>query len=134
MARMRTGKQTKLTIEERNEIKAKNEIEREKFECKNMGKYTLLYPLNEKVKSTILAKNKAEAEQAEEKENDYLPDQLILREDTSDKEKDGNKIKKSSKKQTKEVAKAKNVEFDGDIYKKFLDKANMIWEDFTTGK
>ena len=131
MARMRTGKQTKLTIEERNEIKLKSEYEREEFERKNMGKYTLLYPLNEKVKSTILAKNKTEVEQAEEKENDYLPDQLILHEETNDK--DENK-KKSYKKQNKEISKAKSVEFDGDIYKKFLDKANMIWEDFTTGK
>ena len=133
MTRMTTGKQTKLTIEERNEIKLKNEYEREKFECNNMGKYILLYPLNEKVKSTILAKNKTEAEQAEENKNDYLPDQLILYEETNDKEKNENK-KKSYKKQNKEISKAKSVEFDGDIYKKFLDKANMIWEDFTTGK
>ena len=47
---MLTGKQTKMTPEEKQAFKEKKEIEREIFESKNMGKYVLLYPFSDTMK------------------------------------------------------------------------------------
>ena len=98
MARMRTGKQVKLTPEERSIQKAKNEVKREKFESQNMGKYILLYPLSDKIKSTIKAKNESESSKLDSKNPDYIPDQSIMHQEN---ETDESKQTETKKKQAK---------------------------------
>ena len=54
MSRMLTGKQVKMTPEEKQKFKEEKELEREIFESKNMGKYVMLYPLSEQLKKSLL--------------------------------------------------------------------------------
>jgi hypothetical protein len=116
MSRMRTGKQNRLTPEEKIELKAKNEKKRDKYESQNMGKYILLYPLSDKIKSMIKDKNQAETTQNDDKPADYVPDQSILLETA-----DGETAKpleaknKGSKKPPKDVKKAKNTVVPGTL-------------------
>ena len=51
---MLTGKQVKMTPEEKQKFKEEKELEREIFESKNMGKYVMLYPLSEQLKKSLL--------------------------------------------------------------------------------
>ena len=137
---MRTGKQIRMTQEERQKLKEEKEIEREIFESQNMGKYILLYPLNDKLKEYL--KSEYIGKEIIHDDNEVIPDQSILSqvatiekrlEDTTAKGSEevhldeDTKQKSYKKKQVKEV-------FDGDIYKKYLRKASTLWEDFTTGK
>lgn len=140
MARMRTGKQTRMTQEEKQKLKEEKEIEREKFESKNMGKYILLYPLNQKLKESL--KMDYLGKEIINDENEVIPNQSILSqtatiekrsEDTTAKTSDTTHTDDDSKQKTKIKKSVKEV-FDGDIYKKYLKKASTLWEDFTTGK
>lgn len=105
---MHTGKQSKLSAEEKNELKAKMEAERDKYEAENMGKYILLYPLSEKIKTAFKEKQQKEREEKEKEEEEYVPDQSILKEDVEAEEKvRETKRKKSEKKLGKEGKKIK---------------------------
>jgi len=73
---MRTGKQTRMTAEERQKLKEEKEIEREKFESEHMGKYILLYPLNDKLKNNL--KNEYLGKEIISEENEVIPNQSIL--------------------------------------------------------
>ena len=44
--RVLTGKKHRLTVEERNELCAKAQAERDQYENNNLGRFTKLYPLN----------------------------------------------------------------------------------------
>lgn len=124
--RMRTGKQTKLTPEERNEIKAKNEVEREQFEVKNLGKYIMLYPLSEKIRT----KMKADYEKlAQIEDNDFVPDQSILHNDndTDEGEKNQKNSKKKSSKKTIKENKPKKPAKENDECKRFAFITNFIY-------
>ena len=76
MSRMLTGKQNRLTLEEKDLVKESKHKERDKFEQNNMGKYILLYPISEKVKKDLVEQNKISEIQNDQSEN--IPDQLIL--------------------------------------------------------
>lgn len=126
LMRMRTGKQTKLTPEERNEIKAKNEVEREQFEVKNLGKYIMLYPLSEKIRT----KMKADYEKlAQIEDNDFVPDQSILHNDndTDEGEKNQKNSKKKSSKKTIKENKPKKPAKENDECKRFAFITNFIY-------
>lgn len=141
---MRTGKQTKLTPEEKIALKIEKESKREKFESENMGKYILLYPLSEKTKEFLKNEraSKQEADNNQETISDQTgPSEAVIEKRTSE------QTPKKLRKQTPEalnrkakILKKKTVkeepeeDDEGDIYLKYLRKANMIWEDFTTGK
>jgi hypothetical protein len=139
MSRMHTGKQNRLTLEEKDLMKESKQKERDKYEQNNMGKYILLYPISEKVKKDLIEQNKVSEIQNDQSEN--IPDQSILnteaevtleaavkKKETMNSQKD-QKSKLNKKKTMKEQDNS-----DGDIYLKYLKKANTIWEDFTTGK
>lgn len=135
MARMRTGKQVKLTQEEKIALKIEKEELREKYEAQNMGKYILLYPLSNNLKEKLKAQSQTKVESG--KDIDEVPDQQILQEAQVE----PRKVRKVSSVQTPESQtktkgkkKAKESDDDGDIYLKYLKKAATIWEDFTTGK
>lgn len=140
MTRMRTGKQTKLTQEQKLIFKAEKEKEREKFESQNMGKYKLLYPLSSKVKQNI---KKAQLEMAEfNRMKDVLPDQEPLHDPAIDTPAQNQVSASKSQSADQNTGKSKiakkksikEIDDEGDIYMKYLRKAAMIWEDFTTGK
>ena len=141
MSRMRTGKQTRMTVEERQKLKEEKEIEREKFESEHMGKYILLYPLNDKLKNNL--KNEYLGKEIISDENEVIPNQSILSQNaTIEKRSDDTITKIGDASHTEEEIKQKSMKkskqikevFDGDIYKKYLKKASTLWEDFTTGK
>lgn len=99
------------------------------YEKKNMGKYKLLYPLNEKKKQAFL-KKRQEQEQKEKEQQPEVKDPPKRSESRSAKSKRRGSVNKMY------VTKKKPVKEDdgGDIYLKYLKKASDIWEDFTTGK
>ena len=100
---MRTGKQVKLTLEERTHQKAKNEVKREKFENQHMGKYILLYPLSDKIKSVIKAKNESEQAKTDSNSPDYVPDQSIMQNEAEDSKHVDSKKRQSKKKDGKKT-------------------------------
>lgn len=119
MARMRTGKQVRLTQEEKQALKTEKEIEREIFESKNMGKYILLYPLSENTKEQL--KNEQLAKGIMNEENEVIPDQWVPQHTDNSFEipvENTLSAKPDSEVKTK-LSKKKSVEdtFDGDIYK-----------------
>jgi hypothetical protein len=132
MERMRTGKQNKLSQEEKVIIKKQKEDDREKYETGNMGKYILLYPLNEKLKENLKSSAKANDEA---KTIEMIPDQLILQDAIVEKRPAVNSepLAEANQKLPKKNSSKDQID-DGDIYTKYLKKANTIWEDFTTGK
>ncbi|CAI2380111.1 unnamed protein product [Moneuplotes crassus] len=129
LTRMRTGKQTKLTLEERETYKKEKEQERVKYEQKNMGKYKLLYPLSEKKKQAFLNKRQEQEQKEKEQQTEIKepPKRSESRSAKSKRRSSVNKMYAIKKKPVKE-------EDGGDIYLKYLKKASDIWEDFTTGK
>lgn len=132
MERMRTGKQNKMSQEEKAVIKKQREADREKYESENMGKYILLYPLNDRLKESLKSSTN---DQEETKTIELIPDQSILQgatiehRPTVELEQSGESMQKPPKKNS-----SKDEINDGDIYTKYLKKASTIWEDFTTGK
>lgn len=75
MERMRTGKQSKLSPEDKAVLKQEKALEREKFESKNMGKYMLLYPLSKKVKQSL---KQSCNDKMDQDENERIPDVVFI--------------------------------------------------------
>lgn len=124
MARMHTGKQNRLTIEEKDLLKEFKQNERDKFESENMGKYMLLYPLSEKVKQTLKEQNKAN--ELLKDEHEIIPDQSILNpqgvviNEIPFKKKEVTVVLKDTKIKLNRKKTIKEPEDDGDIYMKYL--------------
>lgn len=82
MSRMLTGKQVKMTLEEKEKFKEEKELERDLFESKNMGKYVMLYPMNEQIKNAIriecLGKEIANSEQEAKHNSAVLNQSSVL--------------------------------------------------------
>ena len=139
---MRTGKQSKLSPEEKAIIKAEKEVEREKFEAKNMGKFMLLYPLSNKVKEALKEHNKEKVEDNGKADIipqvDFAPKECEVPLDsiiTQPKPlRQATPVNKEAKTKASRKKPQKEPEDEGDIYLKYLKKAATIWEDFTTGK
>lgn len=144
MTRMRTGKQAKLSLEEKVALKSEKEDQREKFESQNMGKYILLYPLSDETKEFLKNEkaNKQDIDNYQDTISDQAgPSEAVLEKRTSEQtpkklrkqtpEALNRKAKLLKKKTVKEEAEEDD---EGDVYLRYLRKANMIWEDFTTGK
>jgi len=97
-----------------------------------MGKYKLLYPLNEKMKENFKKNN---MKNSEEKEGEKEPEKKVSVERNENK---STKSKRKSSEHKVSITKKKTMKEeeidDGDIYLKYLKKASMLWEDFTTGK